>query len=148
MRDEIGRDFAGRGGFEVAHGHAAAAEFEPGIDVRGVVAVVAHDLVAGLPVEAVGEEREAERGGTEEGDFIGVRAEELRAGVAGALHVAEHVAEFLMIVRGRARVVAHGIGDAAGQRGHGGVGEEDFVPANREEFAADGFVGEKIHDYS
>ena len=147
-RDEVGRDRAGRGGFEVADGDAAAAEFEPGIDVRGIVAVVAHDFVAGLPVEAVGKEREAERGRAEQGDFVGVRAEELRAGLARALYVAEDVAEFLMILRGLARVVAHGIGHAAREGGDGGVREEDFVPADGEEIAADGFVWEKIHGYS
>ena len=77
-----------------------------------------------------------------------MRAEELRAGLARALYVAEDVAEFLMILRGLARVVAHGIGHAAREGRDGGVREEDLVPADGEEIAADGFVWEKIHGYS
>ena len=58
-RDEFRGDFARRRGLEIAHGDSAPAEFEPRIDVRGVIAVVAEDLVALAPRQAIGEEAEA-----------------------------------------------------------------------------------------
>ena len=52
---------AGGGGFQVADDDAAPTQVDPWIDVRRVVAVIAQHLVARLPVEAVGKEREAEQ---------------------------------------------------------------------------------------
>src|SRR5438128_714881 len=85
--DELGGDFAGLGGLEVTDDDAAAAELDPWIDVGRIVAVVAEDLVTFLPGDAIGKEREAERGRSEQGDFIGLRTDELRADAASKLDV-------------------------------------------------------------
>src|SRR6185295_18512944 len=100
---------AGLRGIEVAHEDAAAAELDPGIDVRRLVAVVAEHFVALAPRNAVGEERESERGRTEQRDFIRTCADEIRAHAARLLHVPEYVAEFLRILRAESGVGADGI---------------------------------------
>ena len=144
--DDFGGDLAGAGGLELADDDAFAGEIEPGVDVGGVIAGVADDFVAGLPLDAVCEEAEAEGGGAEEGDLIGLGADELGAGDAGLFYIVQHLGEFLRLAGGILDVAGHGVGDGRGEGGDAGVGHEDFAGAHGECGAAGGFVEDEGFD--
>ena len=142
--DEFGGDGAGGVGFEEADGDAfAAGEVGPGVDVGGVVVEVADDFVAGLPVEAGGDEGEADGGGADEGDFVGLGADEAGGGDACFGDGAPGFGVFLHAEAGLFGVVLHGGGDAAGEDADAGVGEEEAVLDDGEFLAAEGFVREE-----
>ena len=119
--DEVRCDFTGMRRLEQLHRHAAPPQIDPRIHVRRIVARAAHDLVARLPRDAVGEKAQAERGRAEQRDFVRIRADEFRAQTARTFDVAQHIAEFLRHLTRLPDVRAHRIRDARGQRGDGGV---------------------------
>ncbi len=77
--DERRRDLPGPLRVQVADLDAAAGQFHPGIDIRGVIVRVAEQFVPFAPREAVGEEAEAQRGRAEQRDLIRLRADEIGA---------------------------------------------------------------------
>lgn len=142
--DEFGGDGTGGLGLEKADGDAfAAGEVGPGVDVGGIVVEVADDFIAGLPVEAGGDEGEADGGGADEGDFVGLGADEAGGGDAGFVDGAPGFGVFLHAEAGLFGVVLHGRGNTAGEDADAGVGEEEAVLNDGELLAAEGFVSEE-----
>jgi hypothetical protein len=78
-----GADAAEFAGVDEADFDAALGEGGPGVDVGGVVVEVGDDVVAFADGEACGDVAEGERGGADEGDFVGLSADEAGGEFAG-----------------------------------------------------------------
>ena len=59
-RDEVRRDSTRSWGFQQTNGDAVTREAGPGVDVGWVIIGITDDLITGLPIEAVGDEAEAD----------------------------------------------------------------------------------------
>ena len=107
--------------------HAALRQRHPRVDVRREVVVVDDDVLALPEVQAAGDEAQAQRRRSDEGDFIRLRPEELRREIAGFTDEPAGNLLLLVAVRAGRRVGLDGLGHTARQRADGGVRKEGGI---------------------
>ena len=131
---------------EVADGDTAAGEVHPRVNIGGVIVGVTDQLVTLAPRDAIGKDAKPQRGGAEEGDLVGVGADEIGGNDAGFVDAGDDGAELLVVLARLAGVIDHRIRDDARQDGNPGVGEENLLAADREGVAACGLVQDQGGD--
>ena len=136
-----GADAAVVAGVEQADFDALFRQGHPGINVGGVVVEIDENVVALAPGQTGGDKAQGERSGADQRDFLRFRLEEAGGQFAGVAEAGGRDGLLLVVERGARGVVAHGVGDAAGQGADGGVGEKGLFAGDGEFVAAQVFVG-------
>jgi len=133
--DQLGRNLSEDFRFEVTDFDALRSEVHPGIDIGGIIFLVADEFVPVFPSQAIGKEAQPEGRGAEKSNFGFVRADEGRANLSGLFNVVEDFAKFLVVFATRPDMRDDGIRDAAGQDGHSGMAKENLFLSDRKLFA-------------
>ena len=142
--DVGGRDAAQFAGGKQSDFDAALRESHPGIDVGRIVVEVDDDVVAAIQREACGNIGQCEGGGADEGDFVGLRADQAGDAFAGLRVEVGSDGEFLVVMGGLVGVPDNGVSDPFGEWANGGVGEEGAMSADGEFLEAEVGILEEI----
>jgi hypothetical protein len=105
--------------------------------------VIYENIVTLAKGETGGDVAQGQRGGADQGDFLGLAAEELRRKLAGMVQPVEHVS-FLVAEGSLAGAFGNGVGHAGGQWADAGMGEEDFFAGDGEFAPAKFLLGEQV----
>ena len=124
---------------------ALGAERGPGVAVGGVLGVGHDDVVAGLPGQAAGDDREAGSGVGDEADFVAAARTEQGCGVlAQGGDLVHPVGADVAGAGGLLDVGADCVGGALWQRGNSGVIEEGELVEHWEHFGRVGHRGPSL----